>query len=404
MPKRKRQRAHARAAALRRWQSSEPPSASQDDAQEPLLSVPESCDEAASSSSTDQELSHSESDSDPDFDPEEALRSDPEALLEEFVVDWVSSLPREDLYSLSLLLFHILKQDFQLLIGPASKIIASHLKKSHKTIQKWRVDFLKNEGELPEFLRGKYHRTNAIAKNEELTEQAILYVRENAFKKGAPNLTARSFCSWVNDELLPNSTLEAGAPRRISVEVARRWLHEMGFKVRRITKGIYYDGHERADVVEDRKTFLKEVSALGFLHASNAPNEEAASLLEGVSLNPNWNNTIFWFHDESTFNSNDDQTTMWKDDTMQIIKPKGRGAGLMVLDFIEERDGYCALSDAVFQAVHNVDPSIEQSARVIFEYGKGKEGYWNNELFMEQIDRAAKVAEAKYPLRILSMC
>ena len=253
---------------------------------------------------------------------------------------------------------------------------------------------------MPEFLRGKYHRTNAIANNEELTEQAILFVRENAFKKGAPNLTARSFCSWVNDELLPNSTLEAGAPRRISVEVARRWLHEMGFKVRRITKGIYIDGHERTDVVEYRKTFLKEVSTLGFLHISNAPNEEAASLLEAVSVNPNWNNTIFWFHDESIFNANDDQATMWKDDTMQIIKPKGRGAGLMVSDFIEERDGYCALSDVVFQAVCNVDPSIQQSARVIFEYGKGKDGYWNNELFMEQIDKAAIIAEAKYPPRI----
>ena len=130
MPKGKKQRAHTRTAALKRWQSSQPPSASQDDAPEPHLSVPASCHEAASSSSTAQELSHSESDPDSDFNPEEALKSDPEALLEEFVTDWVSGLPREDLYSVSLLLFHILKQDFQLLIGPASKIIASHLKRA----------------------------------------------------------------------------------------------------------------------------------------------------------------------------------------------------------------------------------------------------------------------------------
>ena len=31
---------------------------------------------------------------------------------------------------------------------------------------------------------------------------------------------AQSFCTWVNDELLPNATLEPGAPRKISVEVA----------------------------------------------------------------------------------------------------------------------------------------------------------------------------------------
>ncbi len=60
------------------------------------------------------------------------------------------------------------------------------------------------------------------------------HIRENAFKKGATNMTARSFCLWVNDELLPSSDLEPGAPRRIGVEVSRNWLHSMGFKVKRI--------------------------------------------------------------------------------------------------------------------------------------------------------------------------
>ena len=30
------------------------------------------------------------------------------------------------------------------------------------------------------------------------------------------------------------------------------WLHICGFKVTESKKGIYYDGHERADVVQDR--------------------------------------------------------------------------------------------------------------------------------------------------------
>ena len=116
---------------------------------------------------------------------------------------------------------------------------------------------------------------NSASKNEDLTDKARLYVRENAFKKGAPNMTSRSFCTWVNDELLPNATLDPGAPRKISVSVARRWLLEMGFKVKRITKGIYFDGHERSDVVEARGEFLKTMTSLGFLHPTNAPNDEA---------------------------------------------------------------------------------------------------------------------------------
>ena len=71
----------------------------------------------------------------------------------------------------------------------------------------------------------------------------------------------------------------------------------------------------------------------------------------------------------------------------------------MVSDFIEERDGYLAIPDALYETVKQHDPSIPQSARVIFEYGKTCNGYWNNQLFMEQMEVAVRVAEAKYPLR-----
>ena len=140
------------------------------------------------------------SDTDTDFDPEEALRKDPTAIIEEFCEDWVNCFTtyREDLYALSLLLFQILQQE---LVCPAAKIIAKYHFKNHKTIQKWRVDFLKNEGEIPQFFRGKYERMSSVLNHENLTEQARQYVRQNAFRKGAPNMTARSFCTWVNNEL-----------------------------------------------------------------------------------------------------------------------------------------------------------------------------------------------------------
>ena len=71
-------------------------------------------------------------------------------------------------------------------------------------------------------------------------------------------MTTGSFCSWV-DDFLSNSNIKAGAsaPCKISVEVARRWLLTMGFKVKHITKGVNVDGQERADV-EDCGKFLKQ--------------------------------------------------------------------------------------------------------------------------------------------------
>jgi len=43
----------------------------------------------------------------------------------------------------------------------------------------------------------------------------------------------------------------------ISRETARQWLHKMGFYFKTYSKDVYYDGHEREDVIEYRKKFLE---------------------------------------------------------------------------------------------------------------------------------------------------
>ena len=63
-------------------------------------------------------------------------------------------------------------------------------------------------------------------------------------------MTATVFCEWVNNDLLPNSTLEPGYPQNISLETARKWLHQLSFEFITPQKGIFVDGHERDDVVE----------------------------------------------------------------------------------------------------------------------------------------------------------
>ena len=95
---------------------------------------------------------------------------------------------------------------------------------------------------------------------------SILY----AVVKGRPNLTIASFCQWINEELLPNATLAPGFPRRVSIETARCWLHELGFSVMRAQKGTFVDGHEREDVVEYRNKFIRRMVGLGFLRCIKA--------------------------------------------------------------------------------------------------------------------------------------
>ena len=82
----------------------------------------------------------------------------------------------------------------------------------------------------------------------------------------------------------------------------------------------YVEGHERSDVVEYRIKYLWKMAAIGFLNQANATTEEAASYLP-KDLEPFTQECIekkvVLFHDESTFQANDDDNCMWgKRDSM----------------------------------------------------------------------------------------
>lgn len=42
----------------------------------------------------------------------------------------------------------------------------------------------------------------------------------------------------------------------VSLSTASNWFHDMGFSYKQFSKGLYFDGHERDDVVETRKSYL----------------------------------------------------------------------------------------------------------------------------------------------------
>ena len=282
----------------------------------------------------------------------------------------------------------------------AAELAALMTGKSDRTIREWRTKFLESGGDIPESKQGAYQRSGVLWTNEQLNKKASRYIRENAAKKGASNLTAGSFCQWVNEELLPNATLEPGFPRKVGVETARKWMHEMGFQVLTSKKGSFVDGHERPDVVEYRKRFLRRMVGLGFLNLENVPTDEAKQALPTDLECPSQailDKTIVFFHDESTFQCNDDQPTFWGTKGTHIIKPKSKGSGIMVSDFIDEHNGYLALTREEYDRAKVNDPNIHLQAREFLEYGESKEGYWTSDKFMKQMKMAVKIAEVKYP-------
>jgi hypothetical protein len=60
---------------------------------------------------------------------------------------------------------------------------------------------------------------------------------------------------YVNEFLLPDLKIEA----TISESTAVRWLKKLGFNLHRVQKGVYVDGHERADVVIARQELINHM-------------------------------------------------------------------------------------------------------------------------------------------------
>ena len=325
---------------------------------------------------------------------------DERGAMSNYVQEWIASLSKDDLLSLSILLWHLLVGILLFKLTDAAEIIGRVLGRSDRTVREWRVTFNANGGTFPDTLQGKYQCDGVLWQNEDLNKIATKYVRENTVVKGRPNLTAGSFCQWVNDCLLTTRVLEPGYPRHISIETARKWLLELGFTVMEHKKGTYVDGHERSDVTEYRKTFLRRLCAVGFLNKKNAPTPEAADSLPSDLECPSDEKiakSVVIFHDESTFQANDDQSTFWGAKDMTILRPKSKGAGIMVSDFIEEHNGYLHLSDEEYERSKQTFPRLKKYARSFLEYGENKEGYWTSERFMVQIKDAAQIAEIKYP-------
>jgi len=76
--------------------------------------------------------------------------------------------------------------------------------------------------------------------------QVIEYLHAYKFK-----LNVADFIKFIEDEVIP--TLEIEEKISILCSTAREWLHMLDWKYKDHSKNIYFDGHEREDVVADKQ-------------------------------------------------------------------------------------------------------------------------------------------------------
>ena len=154
--------------------------------------------------------------------------------------------------------------------------------------------------------------------DEEFQLNAQSFIRSNACKKGEPNLTVVVFADWIHTTYGQN----------VCNETARSWLHNLGFSQLHHQKGVYFDGHDREDVVEYRNEFLTKLAEL----------DKKIITCDGPALTlPEGDRPIIRvMQEESTYYSNCDQSFFWGDDQTNVLKQKSLESSIMVSDFVDE--------------------------------------------------------------------
>ena len=114
-------------------------------------------------------------------------------------------------------------------------------------------------------------------------------------------------------------------PIVIRSRTARRWLCKLGYEYKDVRKDVFVDGHERSDVVEDRKNFLTKMEELkscvvefeedGTMKPKAYPSNCAVGGDERQLI-------IVITHDESTFSAKDGVRRAWTQKEIRFYDPK----------------------------------------------------------------------------------
>ena len=347
------------------------------------------------SSQTEKQLSASESENergDLSSSDEAAEFGDEEA--QDTFDDFVLSLPLIQRKTLAVLLMQTFQVRQKMPIADAAQEAASISGFNERTVHRYRKEFFENKGRFPESRQGKHER-QCLFNDETLRLKAAMWLRENSYGKGEGNATAQSFCEWVNNHLLPSHSLPPELPRFISVHTAVRWLSRLGFRPTSHKKGAFVDGHEREDVVVYRREFLQQLKQLKDTHRPPPPCSDERAATPSL-IAESMKRLVLIYHDESIFN-NEGQLWMWAAEDMVVLRPKLKGSGIMVSDFIDQHSGFLRLNEEEQALAQSRDPEFPVEARALLEYGAEREGYWTGNKFMKNVEDAARIAEFKYP-------
>lgn len=157
--------------------------------------------------------------------------------------------------------------------------------------------------------------------------------------------------------------------------------------MKNLSKTIYYDGHEREDVVLYRNQWSKRMMDRKPYMDEFLRNEEATWVIK-AGLRSEEQRLVHVTHDECTYFANDGKSKLWLLDGTEEppLLPKGTGASIMVSEF------QCPCHGTM---VSPSDPT--KTSRELFFAGKGRDGWWTAADMNRQFKLVVKVFEELHP-------
>jgi len=248
---------------------------------------------------------------------------------------------------------------------------------------------------------------------DSLTSERLAQVISQYWATGRLVLTNVLIDNEDESAVLPGVNIESGVfqPSQDVVQTvltsrtASRWLNKMGYKYKQCKKGMYKDGHDRADVVSYRQEeFLPALNSLTpFIVQWQLDSTGKPVIVFPESLPEGQRPIILVTHDESTFDSNDGRGYVWMKDGEPPTRKKNRGKGIIVSHFVTPGGHLRAPETLPVDSMPVFGLSPEQDLRyspytatMKIEYGG--DNWWDGEDLIEQVIKVViPIFELAYP-------
>ena len=242
-----------------------------------------------------------------------------------------------------------------------------------RSIILWAKEFIQNKS-LSKHDQGAHIKRESFLSFNDVKEAVLDMVRRTEPAKRSLDDMVKK----INEEIAPSIVGKVGT---VCISTLSKYLHIWGYSFRKNKKGVFYDGHEREDVVAYRNVWSKRM--MQYIERSDIYEGEEMDAVP-PRLEEGQKKIVFVTHDESTFYANDGKTDLWLKEGENYIRKKGAGLSIMISEF------QCPC--------HGTMKASGMTSREIFKAGTDRQGWWTSVDMVRQLETSViKVFDQLHP-------